>query len=212
MAAGLIILLLTLTNCKKTKTYTISQMMKDYFAFQKGSYWIYKNDSTGTLDSTYVNSYSHVYKDETYENVQREFISMSYVSSFLCFSTIGYVSCQGPDYYGVSSFLYLPQGEIQGGLDVAFYAGWPENTKVIPNCITGGIFYYKAIPSEMINNIEYKDILYSDLQAADTSPTNQNFALKRIYFAKNIGIIKFYEMTRTYNKSFSLLKYKVSQE
>jgi len=31
---------------KKSKTYYISDTTKEYFSYQKGSYWIYSNDST----------------------------------------------------------------------------------------------------------------------------------------------------------------------
>ena len=52
-----------LSSCKKEPYYGISDGMKEYFVFQKGSYWIYQDDSTGVHDSTYVNGYYHTTED-----------------------------------------------------------------------------------------------------------------------------------------------------
>src|ERR1035438_6211857 len=43
-------------SCSKQKGnhYSISEDFKEWTLFQKGSYWIYKDDSLNTIDSTYI--------------------------------------------------------------------------------------------------------------------------------------------------------------
>jgi hypothetical protein len=65
--------------------------MKQYFAYKQGSYWIYKDDSTGTLDSTYVNYYFHGNGNKDIPAVTREVIAMNFNSNFLTQFTIAYI-------------------------------------------------------------------------------------------------------------------------
>ncbi len=210
MIVGFVI---TLQNCKRTKTYNISQMMKDYFAYREGSYWKYINDSTEIADCTYVTFYKHAFDDASYNNIDREVISVKYSSNFLATSFISYFNCQGPDYYEIGTTIPTLPGETWGST-LAFYAGWPQNVFVVPKCYNGGgLFYYRIISSDTINNTVYKDIIFTELRSEDSSSANPNYFLQRIYFAKHIGIIKFIEISKYYNinRSYSLLNYHVIQ-
>ena len=201
-------------SCKKVTNYGISDGMKEYFAYKAGSYWIYKNDSTGLIDSSSITSYTHVYDNTELTGIKRELISMNFNSNFLSLTFICYVSCGGPDYYTVSSKLLTGSGQIVSGEGVAYDPHWAANTKIIPDCWTGLIFSYKTFPTDTIDNIPYQNVIYSELRSIDSSSTNPLLYIRKIYFAKHIGIIKYYELYPYYhvNRSYKLLRYKVVQE
>ena len=110
------IFLLFIVCCNKEKNYTISDNMKEYFAYKQGSYWIYKNDSTGSLDSTYVDYYSDGNGNKNITGVTREVIALYFKSVYLTQFAIAYVPCDGPNYLTVSSILHdLPPGDLMLG-------------------------------------------------------------------------------------------------
>jgi hypothetical protein len=188
--------------------------MKEYFDYHKGSYWIYKNDSTGLLDSTYVRSYNHTYGNRYNDDKQitEEAIEFDYRSGFLSRSYMAYIACGGPNYYTIASEIFTSPSDTEHGLDlVAYYPNWPANTKVIPGCTSDGLFLYKALSTENVGNISYSNVIYSELKSIDSSLTN--VYIRKIYFAKNIGIIKYYELNpfNHINRSYSILRYKVIQ-
>src|SRR5450830_522384 len=103
MKIGFSILLFSLFllySCKSDRHYSISEDMKPWFAYQKGSYWIYQDDSTKSIDTTTVEIFSHVLKEEAYSGYTREVIGMFYRSIFINSSIIfGYDPCGGENYY-----------------------------------------------------------------------------------------------------------------
>jgi len=208
-----LISLLLPTSCKKDKHYEISEFMQEYFSYQKDSYWIYKNDSTGLIDSTYVKDYSHVSNDGTYPRISRELIKMYFKSIFLSMESIGYLNCGGTDYLQISGIINPNPGEGEFIGPVAFDDNWPANTKIIPGCEDYGTFFYKTFLTTTINNVPYQNVIYSEFKSTDSSATNPALYIRKIYFANNIGIVKYYEFYPYYrvNRSFSLLRYKVVQ-
>jgi hypothetical protein len=58
ISAGLIAILIS-SNCKKEElpTYYVPDSVRAYVSFKEGSYWIYKDDSTGIEDSVWVTKF-----------------------------------------------------------------------------------------------------------------------------------------------------------
>lgn len=188
--------------------------MKEYFAYKQGSYWIYKNDSTGSLDSTYVYYYSHGNGNKDITGVTREVIAMYFKSIYLTVFSIAYIPCDGPNYLMVSSILHdLPPGELDVQDIVAYCAGWPSDKIVFPGCDPGNIYLYRNLQAGTINNITFNNIIDTKLQTIDSSSTNPEYYYRRILFAKNVGIVKYTEIAKHFNiqRSYSLLRYKVVQ-
>jgi len=113
--------------------------MKEYFAYQNGSYWIYKNDTTGINDSTSVSSYIHVNDDKEITGITRELISMEFKSKFLGRSVISYNTCDGPNNYLISSIINPVTLETADAL--AFTSNCSPDTKIIPGCLTACLFF-----------------------------------------------------------------------
>ena len=207
------VLLLIFTSCKKTVPYYgVSDELKEYFVFQKGSYWIYKNDTTGLLDSTIVSSNISFIDDKGYPGIKRELIVLSFKSQFLNEFEIGYI-CEGPDYLMVSANSNNPNtGPLGGG--VAYYGGWPVNTEIVsPQCEPGIVFSYRMIDSIKINNLTYRNIIISKSISVDSTINNAHFVEVEIYFVINIGIVKYFDISKDLNiqRSYSILRHKVIQ-
>ena len=202
------------TSCKKELPhYAISGEMKQLFSYQKGSYWIYQNDSTHLFDSTSVSSYFSNARDNFYPGMTREVIAMYFKSQFLSDFEIGYF-CPGPNSLTiarrVSDSNDTLQHEIQG--PVAYVAGWEPNMKIYSqNCLGDCIFTFRIIPEVTISNTMYSQVVCSRMISVDSADSNPEFYFREIYFAKNIGILKYVETMKYYNihRSWSLKRYKV---
>jgi hypothetical protein len=211
-----LLILLTFSNsCKKLTYYPISDGMKEYFVFQKGSYWIYKNDSTLSIDSTYIIAFSSKDNDEGYPGVKRELISFLFKSKFLSDFELGY-SCLGANTLAITSITdtTLPPDSYEAGGPIAFFGNWLPNKNNISNaCNTGGVNRYYNIDSKEINNIIYRNIIYTRCITIDSSILNPNYYLREIYFAKNIGIISFHEINPYFHikRSYSIVRSKTIQ-
>jgi hypothetical protein len=215
----LILVAIFIVSCKKeTPYYQIPDYLKQYFVFQKGSYWIYTNDSTNSLDSTFVNNELHGTQgigDDGRHLYSFDWIKLYYTSQFLKNSEISY-SCPGPNGLSIAGIYTDLNGNI---LDVttgplAFVDGWqPTQNIYSQNCLGNEVFTYQYLPEVVINDIQYDQIIYSKIISIDTSLENSNYYVREIYFAKYIGILKYIETIRHYNiqRSWSLKKYKIIQ-
>lgn len=212
----LVFLLISISSCKKELPhYPISDDMKQFFAYQKGSYWIYQNDSTMMLDSTYVWLYQSADHDNFYSGKTREIITMYFKSQFLSDFEIWYF-CPGPNCLTIASKI-LPsndtlQQEIQG--PIAYFAGWEPNTTVFSQkCLSGCVFTFSHISKETIDNYVFYEIIRSRMISIDSSALNPYFYFREIHFARNIGIIKYVEIIKYLDiyRSFSIKRFKVIQ-
>jgi hypothetical protein len=79
-----LLLLITLIGCKKGPDfYPVSDEFKPWFLFQKGSYWIFRNDSTLDLDSVFHKAPPTYYNVPNSDETDiRQAISIQYQSSF----------------------------------------------------------------------------------------------------------------------------------
>jgi hypothetical protein len=207
---------LLVCSCKKNvPLYEVSYQMKQYFVFQKGSYWIYKNDSTGSQDCTYVKAMHHIIDDTYYSWMKREIFSVYFGSQFLSDFEIGYF-CPGPNCLTIASKLKYPNDtnyqEVAG--PVAYYSGWDPDIEITSkSCLYQDVFLYKNIEDLTVNGVMYKEIIYSKIMSIDSTSENPNYYKRETYFAKNIGIIRYYEKSNYYKitRSFSIIRRKTIQ-
>jgi hypothetical protein len=218
--SSLAICLLTiscLVACKKVPEYTISDSMKKYFLYQPGSYWIYRDDFTGSIDSTYVNSYRVFFKDgrtgsKTTERY--EILFVNFQSVFLNDYMIMYTSCDEPDHMSVGShqdtIIHTGETESVGG-PLSYNPNYPVNQKIIPPCETGLVVYYKTSPTDTLNNEVYHNIIYSEAQTRDSSSSNPYYFHRKITFSEDGGILRYFEVIRNKNiiRSYTLLRSKI---
>jgi hypothetical protein len=206
-----------LVACKKIPEYTISDSMKKYFLYQPGSYWIYRDDFTGSIDSTYVTSYRDFFTDgktgsKTTERY--EWLYVNFQSVFLYDYMIIYTSCDEPDYMSVGSHQdtinHTGETESAGG-PVSYNPNWPQNQKIIPPCATGSVFIYRTSPTDTLNNVVYHNIIYSENVSRDSSSSNPYYFHRKITFSEDAGIIRYFEVIRKKSiiRSYTLLRSKI---
>jgi hypothetical protein len=199
------LILISFISCKKELPYySTPEELKEYFGFKVGSHWIYKNDSTNEIDSTYVIEYLNS-EELIRDQYTFELVSTRFHSHFLSTIEVLYSTCLGNN-------IVLVSGNSLGG-PVIYSPGWPTNNQVISTgCLSGELFVLKIIPVDTINNVIYHNVLYTKTQSIDSNATDPYF-FSEIYFAKNIGIIKYFEKNHYQNiiRSRSLLRYTAHQ-
>jgi hypothetical protein len=171
------------------------QLLKDYFLFKDSSYWIYKDSVTGTLDSFWVIDYKkesywpyritgtrycpcyeileYKIKKSNYYKMERVFLQPFHFNTvkesdqryFVRFDLINNSNSQ----------LFKTEDRfISIGIDSIF--------NETPN--VGGYIY-------KLHQIEVNNKLYFDIQFLNYPNSNPYDWVHRIYYAKNIGAIKF---------------------
>jgi hypothetical protein len=208
--------MLILLSCRKIPYTPVSDEMKSWFAFQKGSYWIYKDDSTGDLDSVFITSTrDFIAEVQDYsKTIERcEWVDAYFESKFLTSFTMRKLRC-GPNFLFVGSHLaQLPPDMSEGIGNIAYFLDCPLNQNIISDCNNGGVFYFEKIQTDTVNNKPYSNIIFSKCESLDSSSTNTHYYLRKIYFAKDVGIINYEEISRKHNimRSYSLIRYKTIQ-
>jgi hypothetical protein len=89
----LIIIVCVFMSCKKKNdvdTYYIPDILREYTVFKEGSYWIYKNEVTGTLDSCFITGYEEFFSHTNGQSTDpySERVQIDYKGSFMTFSEI----------------------------------------------------------------------------------------------------------------------------
>jgi hypothetical protein len=200
---------------KKVPTYYISETTKGYFSFQKGSYWIYKNDSTGNIDSANVKYFSDFFYGVYNENhdISREIILVGFNSIFLFeFTLLGY-ACTGPNEVTVASRDNDTSQYASGGPPMYSPSLFSNTVLLHPTCLEAEAIELSHMQNITVNNIQYTDIIRSKVYSLDSTSTYPFYLLREMYFAKNIGIVKFFEIDKSRNlsRSWSLLRHKSIQ-
>ena len=204
------LLMAAFSGCKKPEelreTYYIDKELYDYVLFPKGSWWIYKEETSGVEDSVVIT------KKEQYINKVR--IAADY------------------DFEVYDVDIYSSQrGNGSGGGDAA-YKGTHGDCLYIENynSDTQGVPFYKYISSrdkgDTVNVIQGVAITKLDTMGFYSSNGNMFFdvvvfeylriddlvkkkytALNRYYFSKNIGLIR--EEDCVNNKTWNITSYSI---
>jgi hypothetical protein len=191
-----LILLFVISGCnKKPKVdhYTISDEIKQWYLFQKGSYWIYINDVTQKTDSTYINEIPEF--AETWAHPENGPIVDNYTiyfkDSFLLESSVSPFNIGLLSYHGSAGLAFVPSV----GEGKMFF-------------IDSGIYeYIHHYDSIFLNNQTFYDIRHT----RSSGPTGMDTLKFDYYFSKFIGLIKFGYSRGEKDTTWSLLRYHVVQ-
>ena len=207
--------ILIFSGCSKDSYYPVDNEIKPYFVFQPGSYWIYENDSTGSIDSVWANGTFSPTSDFDNTSKPTQLITVNLKSSFLVSIQLFGQRCEERYAVFVSTFVFDDTSESNSvAMFPVFFPDWlPEKQNIQDPCVSYFVDTFRFILSDTINNSPFENILYTYSRSKDSSLTNSRFHSREIWIAKNVGIIKIIEKYRNYNteRSYSLLRYHVKQ-
>ncbi|MDP4281720.1 MAG: hypothetical protein Q8867_06165 [Bacteroidota bacterium] len=186
-------------SCKKEKSYTyyISQELKTYAVFQPGSYWVYKNELTGVLDSSYINippGYTYTHLGEHLSDPIWESCNTLYCGNFI------YSSYVDQDKYAIDFYSWGSTCLMSNKFKPGFLYEIQSN------------MYFKdvdEIDSLVINNNKYYHVL--NTQYLSKSIFDGDSIIYSYYLVKSLGLIKISKKVHNIDTSWSLLRYHVVQ-
>ena len=205
--------ILFLTSCKKESPhYSISENMKQYFVYKKGSWWIYINDLSKVTDSTYLTDVffsTQGIGSDGKTSFSSDLIGSSFKSKFLMESEI----INDCDQKMTKLYLGLGDGINITFNPIAYADGIPLNTTYLTQCGRPyGDLFVEMIASDTINEKIFLNIIHSRLKYSELSGTINNIKVLHFYFVKNAGLIKYqYILNDSVCLSWSLKKYSVIQ-
>jgi hypothetical protein len=189
---------LLLSGCtkKEGQTYYLSDYIKQFSVFQVGSYWVYKNENTGEIDSSFIKSspsfsiYQSGYSDP---KIQECFID--YGGPFISSGHLGNLGYQiGFMNIGINGAC-LKSKPFQPGSSI--YDGSEGTYKEL-----------SIYDSLIVNDVVYHQVLNTQ----DQYPKNNGDTdYMNYYLVKSIGLIKFKYHYHNQDTYWSLLRYHVVQ-
>ncbi len=210
-----LIIMLQAASCKKPEdkkldcsnnTMPLPQMAKDYFLFEDGSYWLYKNTISHSLDSFYITNFKNWTGDNTifkYGNKLKR-----------CYECFDYK-------------IYTINGT---SIEIGIFPSFPNNDISFQNqlfninetnSVTGQLYPKAEFVGDtlyrtnyvldgrvmIIDTIEIDTQVYQNVLYFKNPNGGINFVTDS-YYAKNIGLIKF---TTNDNQTYELVKYQINQ-
>lgn len=197
-------------NCDSTNTVLIPEDMKARFYFKEGTYWIYKNTATGETDSMWVwqgeNNITNVNPKWYTKGLNKCYESFSFI--------VKNNSYNGNTYYSGIGVVIHPNDGLNR-LDELF-----EITETSPLNNFRGDFRIAVRGSKYETQTD-AEVLFADSILTKDNQTYKNILnlkypftntvdiYSEMYYAKNIGLVKF---TRSNdNSTWELIRYKINQ-
>ena len=197
------IIILCFFSCKKLKTYEISDDLKSWCGFKPGSYWIYINDSTGSVDSTYINeSTISETKGGDAEGAYYQQITLYFNSRFLDSFILTYL-CSPISFYDFEDLFLISIKNTYGGTiaPLAIDPHIPYDKEIIPCHYQDVLFKMKLVDTVSFNKINYFNIIYSTEWSVSS--------LSEFYLSKDIGLIYVHLKNIYEDEKWSLKKYHI---
>ncbi len=180
-------------SCKKDEptTHYIPASLKEYAVFQSGSYWIYKNEITGHLDSAFISSppvyrYNHS-GGYDYDPID-EACQINYFGSFIQTAYIYF------DMY----YLFFKGYNCQV-MDATSYE--PGHVFILGSEST--LTNIASLDSMTINNHTFHNVFVTRWQRITSQSDTIRFTS---YFVKKIGLIKYDQMMYNTDTTWTLLR------
>lgn len=184
-----IIISVIFISCKKEDVthLKVSQEFRHWTVFEKGSYWIFKNDSTQAMDSVYIIQGPDSYETMPDQNVSREYVYTTYSSGILKTSEIN-VQEKSYEYFicKINNDIVFPLIAINGD----FPSFMVQNPNTEYTYISRDTVYY-------VGSIRYVDVIHTRYKYQDI---DYNF-----WLARDIGFIKILSSDSAF--SWSLQRY-----
>jgi len=175
--------------------YKIPQEVKDFIMFPEGSYWVYQDSVSGAIDSHHLHSFI-LYERDNNRDYYYEIFNQNLSRSFYNDTIYG----GGANNAEIGDVIVSKYHEIsaQPYRDFLFFS---------PSEI-GDIYSGEIEFSSAINDFTMNSKQYSDIKIFNSLAQKHPIQTKKIYFAKDVGIIKRVEYS---GKVWELTDYQIVQ-
>jgi hypothetical protein len=179
---------------KGVDTHYVSQFLKDYTVFKPGSYWIYKNETTGKTDSCYIIKFTDIFRQDAGYSTDPylEFILVSYQSEVL---TSMYIDVD------------------QATLSCKFAEGNCLRASNVPPVFEYDKYHkYEFLGSfdtVNVNGVNFADIVNTKYSQNGAGVLPYNNYVLTYYLSKSIGLIKYRQQLDNYDTTWTLLRYHI---
>jgi hypothetical protein len=213
-----------------TIVYTMGEV-KDYMLFKKGTYWVYENDKTGTIDSQWVTGSS--FGQITHKGNEDYSMHLTLIQDFFVVTiSTNFVDGRGykcryemsSDGNKVDAFPYPKRSYGVERSRIADFFGGTQEVYYHPYdaCPKKDCYWYY---DTLLTNYQLKGYSYDTVRVFKLAGDN-SFPQERplsgegpsvYYFAKNYGLIKLYHEGfllkdgSAYNESWNLIRKKIVQ-
>jgi hypothetical protein len=187
--------------CNYQHVYYMNTQLFPYL-FKTGTYWVYKNETTGAIDSEYVYSYLHdttrvstlgSYECGSYSNERWYDSCLSFYNGNLIDTTIIGGQAQ---FAGLPQWITIYNNICNSGPNPTHEPQVIFILDALSNYNYGGVYYYGTIPSLTVNGVPYQQVQQFYLNIMQTTSQVDSLSTK-YYIEKNIGIVR----TTTYSSN-----------
>jgi hypothetical protein len=189
---------LALIGCKKNVAhYTISQDFMNWVYFKEGSYWIYKNEKKGIIDSCYIANKAlfATSNSEKNQGYLFDFIEMHFNSSFL---ETGYIRSTPTFDYANYYTGDWTIGSIRTNINIGQKVKWGDD-------VYEELAFYDTFT---VNDSVFRNVIHTKIAYPGYSDDS---IIRQYYFSKNIGLIKYEKTELNTDSIWSLLRWHVIQ-
>jgi hypothetical protein len=181
----------TTSTCKEKerKTIYIDAETKAYCDFRTGSWWVYKEEQTGLIDTIKITSYERMIEtDEELADVDFESVLMYNRWSQVPQGNKSFQRIDADYGYGKDSKTAFVEEQYSFGIHFPTIIFYPINT------VGGKATIYQGdmlILERKMDSLELEGKTYRHIKEISTSAAAFSKKQKRIYWSKNVGRIRF---------------------
>lgn len=199
-------ILIYLSSCGRIEKelFPLSPTIKEWASFQEGSYWIYQNDTTGTLDSVFVGfngTEVHPSADGTH-NVETVNTTITNTNDDL----LGFIFGLGVKEIAFGDTGSEVEYDCAAGITI-------EKDDVKEEKITQGYYAWSVSQANdmLVHGVTYQNVVYIEVKQLDEDGKLIEGIVNKYWISKNNWIIKKVYSANRITYSWSLLRKNIKQ-
>jgi hypothetical protein len=175
--------------CDYVPVYYLNTGLYPYL-FKTGTFWVYKNQTTGAIDSEYVYNYVHDTATSGFQggpgycgNVAQEewnYWSLSFLNGVLVDTTLSGITASQPD-ISKEIALLTSNTHFQNGQTI--FVLEPVNSEL------AGLYYRGTVPTLVVNGYTYNQVQQFYLNISQSVPIADS-SNSMLYYVANVGLIR----------------------
>jgi hypothetical protein len=195
-----VFLSLILTNCYKKENpehYVISADFKKWVDFNEGSYWVYRNENSGVIDSCFI-----VHKEAV---TYREYSDAGYFYDIILIILSRCTFFQSIAIQAEANFDWATIGLINGTEENSLRSDIQKGQRIAVG--QGTYEVVDVLDSIQINNYYFRNVIHT----RSTNNWTTGSIIHDYFFSKGIGLIRLHQELMDTDSTWNLLRWKTIQ-